>query len=129
VGSEGKESGFTLIELLVAFTIATILLAVLLRGFSDGFGGSARSLVRNEAAIIAESALDTMGVAVPLVDGEQQDRQEGRFRVLTSVRRYDEVPVSNQLYVPYELTVTVSWLEGRRKQSLALRTLRIWAVP
>jgi len=124
--------GFTLIEVLVAFTIAAVLLLPLLRGFASGITSAERTDAFAEATVIAESALETIGPSIPLVDGSSQERQEGRYRVSTSVHLYqgDGAP-TNPLMValPYEVVVAVNWQEAARARSVTLRSLRIGAPP
>jgi general secretion pathway protein I len=124
--------GFTLIEVLVAFTIAALLLLPLLRSFSTGIASATRTDGFTEATLIAESTLESIGPAVPLVDGGSSEQQEGAYRVSTSVHRYqgDAAPARDLLLaIPYEIVVTVSWPEAARMRSIALRTLRIGPPP
>jgi general secretion pathway protein I len=121
---DATEGGFTLIEILVAFTIATLLLVVLLHSFSNGIVSSTRSETYNEALIIAESTLDSMGTQSPLKVGETTEHA-GRFDVRAAVQRAPEAAGEGQYVGPYELTVEVSWHDGARRQSIRLRTLRL----
>jgi general secretion pathway protein I len=125
---ERRESGFTLVELLVAFTIATILLAAMLRVFAGGVRSSARTQDYGTALAIAESTLDSLGATAPLNDGDVGDRQDGRYHIATAVSRYG-TPAGGQYLGPYELVVTVSWPEGARRQAITLRTLRLAPLP
>lgn len=86
---------------------------------------SKRTEAYGEALIIADSALEAFGSGRPLVEGDSGDRVDGRFRVATSVHRYGSAEAEGQYLVPYEVLVTVSWLEGPRRQSVALRSLRL----
>jgi type II secretory pathway pseudopilin PulG len=113
---------------LVAFTIATILLAALLRGFSGGVSSSKRTQTYAEALIIAESTIEAFQTGGALAGGDDE-RDDGRFRVTTSIRRYGTASAEGQYLVPYEMLVTVSWLEGPRRQSIALRSLRLAPQP
>jgi general secretion pathway protein I len=121
-------SGFTLIEVLVAFTIAAMLLLPLLRSFSTGVASAAKVDAFTEATLIAESTIEMIGPGVALTDGADLDQPEGQYRVLASVRRYQSEFVFDRPapgVVPYEVAVTVSWPEGGRTRSVALRTLRL----
>jgi hypothetical protein len=113
--------------MLVAFTVATLLLAVLLPGIGSGVAGSRRVATAAEATIFAESVLDAMGVAAPLRDGAESDRRYGPYRVRAAVRRYHEGAARDDggYVVPYELTATVLWQEGRQERSLSLHTVRL----
>jgi hypothetical protein len=113
--------------MLVAFTLATLLLAVLLRGVGQGVAGSRRVATAADATILAESTLDAMGVVAPLRDGDAADRSVGPFRVRVSVARYHDSANGGEdgYVVPYELTATVLWQEGRLERSMSLRTVRL----
>lgn len=127
-----SEAGFTLIEVLVAFTIAAVLLLPLLQSFSAGVASASRTDAFTAATLVAESAIETVGPDAELVDGGGFDRQEGRYHIGASVRRYsgnDISPQSLLIAVPYEVVVTVSWQEAARMRSIALRTLRLGPPP
>jgi hypothetical protein len=111
---------------LVALTLATVLLAVLLRGLGLGMTGSRRAERYVEATILAESTLDAMGAVAPLADGAVTDQRSGPFRVRAAVARYHGGASSEGGYVvPYELSVTVAWPEGRGERSTTLHTVRL----
>jgi len=123
-----KQRGFTLIETLVAFTVATLLLSVLLASFAGGVAGSHHDELRTEAIQLAQSTMEAMGAVDVLKDDTRLDRVEGRFHIAVSTERYaaPEAPGTQGIYVaPYDVTVRVSWPEGGRQQSVSLRTLRL----
>lgn len=119
--------GFTLIEVLVAFAIAAILLTVVLRTLTAGLTESDRSAAYTRATILAESALDAMGVVAPLRDGESADLTDGRFHIHAVTERYHDAATdaAGQYLVLYRLSVTVSWGEGRWPRAISLSTLRL----
>jgi hypothetical protein len=111
---------------LVALTLATVLLAVLLRGIGLGMTGSRRAERYIEATILAESTLDAMGAGAPLRDGAETEQRSGAFRVHATVQRYHGGASSEGGYVvPYELSVTVAWPEGGLERSTTLHTVRL----
>ena len=124
--------GFTLIEVLIAFTIAVLLLLPLLRSFSSGVASATRTDGFTEATLIAESTLESIGPATPLVDGASTEQEEGGYQISTAVNRYhgDGAPEQDLLIaIPYEVVVTVRWPEAARTRSIALRTLRLGPPP
>jgi general secretion pathway protein I len=126
------EDGFTLIEVLIAFTIAALLLTVLLRSFSLGVSSSGRVAAYTEATLLAEATMDEFGIDIPLHDGASIDRPQGRFRVSAEAHLYadENMPdLSGTPLTPYELTVRVSWQEGAQQRSVDLRTLRLISTP
>jgi general secretion pathway protein I len=123
-----EQGGFTLIETLVAFTIATLLLSVLLAAFAGGINASRDAATRAEATELAVSTLEAMGSVDSVRDGARFDRAEGRFHIAVSVQRYggEGAPQSQGLYVvPYDISVRISWPDGGRQQSMVLRTLQL----
>ena len=122
-----REHGFTLIELLVAFTVASLMLAVIYEIFSNGVRAAAVGRHTAEALLVAQSALDTVtGVAV--APGETTDTV-GAFERTTDVRmRPDLLPRSAQISVmPYEIVVRVAWRDGVQARDVSLSTL--WLGP
>lgn len=65
------EAGFTLIEVLVAFAVLAIVLVPLLQVFGGGLGSTQTARAYTQAALLARSKLDEMGVEAPLVEGEE----------------------------------------------------------
>lgn len=122
------QRGFTLIETLVAFTIATLLLSVLLAAFAGGVTGSRDAAIRSAAMQLAQSTLEAMGAVDTIKDGARFDRAQGRYHVTVTIQRYaeDGAPSTEGTYVAlYDVVAEVSWLDGGRRQSVSLRTLRL----
>jgi prepilin-type N-terminal cleavage/methylation domain-containing protein len=125
-------SGFTLIEVLVAFTIAVVLLLPLMRGFSTGLLSAGRTDAVTEATLIAQSTLEGIGSGDALGASADVERQEGPYHVSGTVQRYHGAGVttgSALAIVPYEVAVTVTWQQGARTRSVALRSLRLGSTP
>jgi general secretion pathway protein I len=123
-----RSDGFTLIEVLVAFTIAAVLLVAVLRILTLGLDGGKRAEAFTKATIIAESTLDAIGVVTPLKPGEAAELRDGPFRILASVDRFHEPGEATdgaRYLVFYRVSATVSWLEGRRRRTVSLSTLRL----
>lgn len=120
--------GFTLIEVLVAFAILVVLMLPLSRSFSLGMLSAERTDSMTGATLLAQSALETLGHAVPLVDDTDVERQDGRYLVSATVRRYRGPGWSlaeSSRTVPYNLAVMVRWQEGARTRSLTLHTIEL----
>ena len=126
-----RAEGFTLVEVLVAFTIAALLLVAVLRLLSLGLDGSERAEAYTRATLLAESTLDALGVATPLVEGDAAELSDGPFRIHASVERYGGAGAPGgaaqyaQYVVLYRVSATVSWRDGRRERSVSLTTLRL----
>jgi general secretion pathway protein I len=116
---------------LVAFAIAAFLLVAVLRALTTGLDASKRSETYTRAVILAESMLDTMGLATPLTDGDEADLRDGPFRIRATVQRYENAAAPSgvgQYLVLYQLSATVSWREGPREEAVSLQTLRLGRV-
>jgi prepilin-type N-terminal cleavage/methylation domain-containing protein len=119
-------AGFTLIEMLVAITLMALLLLPLMRSFSSGLLARSRSDRLTEATIIAEAELETVAANPAFSSEPSSDRNEGRYTIQTTIAPYQMTILEDGLPVrPYEIRVTVSWPQGARAQSVALRTLRL----
>jgi prepilin-type N-terminal cleavage/methylation domain-containing protein len=121
-------AGFTLIEVLVAFAIAAMLLVVLLQLFATGLRGSGRATREIEATLLAESSLEQFGRTEPLLDGMSQRSRVGRYSVQIGAQRRDDLVTPGSLSVliaPYDIDVSVSWLEGQRRRVVTLQTIRL----
>jgi len=126
-----RAAGFTLIEVLVAFAIAAVLLVPLIRIFSGGIGGLARSERAATASIWAETVLAARDGETPLSEGVEGGDLPGGYRWQRTVALYREGGFAQEgrPLVPYEVTVTLSWREGVRVRSVTLETLRLARPP
>jgi general secretion pathway protein I len=82
-----RDSGFTLLEVLIAFAIASIALALLYRGATDGLLGSRLALRTDEAVARARSRLAVLCDGAPLTPGEQSGDDGGGFTWRTQINR------------------------------------------
>jgi general secretion pathway protein I len=122
------ERGFTLIETLVAFSVAVLVLSVLLPALTFGLVGGKRAANVTDATILAESVLDTVGVATALADGDVAELDSGPYHVRTTTQRYVDPAApsgAGQYVVLYALTATVGWREGGQNRTVSLATLRL----
>jgi hypothetical protein len=113
---------------LVAFAVAALLLVAVLRIISLSLDGGDRSEAYIRATLLAESTLDTMGVAAPLRDGDTADLADGPFRLHAVVERYQEPgapPAEQQYVVLYRVSATVTWRENGHEGTLTLATLKL----
>jgi general secretion pathway protein I len=122
----GARDGFTLIEVLVALTILSLTLAIIFSVFSKAMRGRRVAEEYEQATLLAESKLSSIGVTEPI----QQGRTIGRFNPLywwsTQVTPYQEAGKSQDWPGrPMTVTVTVSWGQGQDSKSVSLTTLRL----
>lgn len=118
-------NGFTLVEMLVALAVATLAVTLFMSVLGDGLLGSTRVQRYSDATILAESALESMGVVAPLRDGDSASVRKDPFLIETASRIYGEGGIGAAYQVPYVVTATVSWNDGRGLRSLSLSTLRL----
>jgi general secretion pathway protein I len=121
------DDGFTLLEILVAFTVAALLLSAGMRALSADIGGIAQSRAQTEAVLLASSALEEVGVTIPLREGEQTESVGGGFvRRLTIAAASIEIKGEGPPQaIPYEVDSTVAWSSGGHERSVSLRTIRL----
>jgi general secretion pathway protein I len=125
-------AGFTLIEVLVAFTIATMALVALYRVSSTGLSTGFTAERYSRALLIAESALDTIGIGEPLTPGTSTQRVDVIYdQNITVHARPDLVRpgTGGPAPYPYEVSVSIGWHEGRRDRSIALSMIRLGSPP
>jgi general secretion pathway protein I len=117
--------GFTLIEVLIAFAILAVAMTALFQVFSNGLRTIGVAERYTMATMLARSVIDDVGVEIPLVPGERRGEIGDGFSWSVRIARSTAVkPLvdAEELGIPYDVSVTVSWDGGR---SLTLTTLRI----
>ena len=124
----GTRDGFTLIEVLVALTILSLTLAIIFSVFSKGLRGRRTAEEYEQATLLAESKLSSIGVVEPIREGRTIGRFNVRYWWATQVTPYQEAGRNKSqdlLSQPMTVTVTVSWGQGQDSKSVSLTTLRL----
>ena len=120
--------GFTLIEVLVALTILSLSLAIIFSIFSVGLRGRRAAEEYEQATLLAESKLNSVGIDEPIRDGDTVGRFNDRFWWKTVVTPYHEEgrdEAKDLLRRPLRVTVIVSWGDAGDEKSVTLTTLRL----
>lgn len=81
-------SGFSLLEVLVAFVILAMALGVLMQIFSGGLRNANRSSEYQQAVLLAQSKLDSVGIELPLEPGSLEGVFDDTYRWQVSIRPY-----------------------------------------
>ena len=125
-----RQRGFTLIELVIAFVVFAFALGALREINASSLRAARRSAAMTEAALLAKSKLDELGVGVALEEGGESGRFEGTdYAWQLEVRKEDPPPTDTGLIeeVPvdlFRLELTVSWREGPAERNAKFATLR-----
>ena len=79
-GMRSRSGGFTLLELLLAFMVFALSFAVVLEILSGSMRNTVRARHFTEAALLAQSVMDQVGVVIPLETGQQLSGEDGEYR-------------------------------------------------
>ncbi len=134
VHSMRAQAGFTLVEVMAAFAIFAVLFGIMLQILSTSISNTRRSGDFTQAALLAQSQLDMIGIeALPEPGRYGGDFGDGgpdeRYRWEMDIEpyfiqddrgvNYDELPIDL-----YRVSMTVFWGEGRAERSATFETLR-----
>lgn len=128
-------SGFSLLEVLVAFVILAMALGVLMQIFSGGLRNANRSSEYQQAVLLAQSKLDSVGIELPLEPGSLEGVFDDTYRWQVNIRHYaadqedsDEASVRPRALHPLVLLtvdVRVFWGHLGLQRVFKLTTLRL----
>ena len=131
-GERHHARGYTLIEVIVAFALLALALTLLLGTLSGAVRQVRWSGDAGRAALHAQSLIDQAGLDGPLRAGSQQGQfEDGRYRWTLDVAPWDDPgqppqalrdPAAPRLM---ELRLAVEWADGRPRERLQMRTLRL----
>ncbi|WP_040844572.1 type IV pilus modification PilV family protein [Thiorhodococcus drewsii] len=121
------QRGFSLLEVLVAFAILAISLGVLMQIFSRSTLTAVTTSQYSQAASLAESLLQDVGIDIPLTEGATSDRSEDGFDWEVTIVRveFNEDAFLDPPATPYRVNATVLWNDAGRARHLTLSTLRL----
>jgi general secretion pathway protein I len=126
----GPSRGFTLIEVLVALVVLSLALAVIFSGVSEALRSRRAALHYQQAMLLAESKLASIGLETPLQEGEFSGDFSDQFHWRALVTPYHEEGREEPDQAPVRalvVTVTVLWGPAGDERSVSLSTLRLAA--
>ncbi|MDX1568904.1 MAG: prepilin-type N-terminal cleavage/methylation domain-containing protein [Xanthomonadales bacterium] len=129
------QRGFTLLEILAAFVIFALVFATTLQVLSGSLRNTRQSAEYTEAALRAQSVMDSVGVEPLLEVGTYEGELENGYRWEMEISQYDiqSEPTpdgrtyANLFEVPidlYEVQLTLTWGDPDRPRGAVFRTLR-----
>jgi general secretion pathway protein I len=137
-----RARGFTLLEVLLAFVILAVAMGLLMSMLSRGLGQVRRAQDESEAAMYAQSLLDSVGILDTLKEGQTDgDWASGRYHYQLLVREVED-PTPKPLAVPgapppaaiappqlFRLDLSVAWGAEESRRELHFSTLRARTAP
>lgn len=129
---KSQQGGFTLLEVLLAFLVFALSFAVTLEILSGAIRNTARARESTEAALIAQSLMDQVGLDLPLETGAGYTGEEGNYRWEVDIFPFEgDAESSRNLELKditgielLEVECVVSWGEGGRERSQTFSTVR-----
>jgi len=122
--------GFTLIEVLVAFSILSITLAAVFALLSSGTRNTRISDEYSQAAVLAESKLDELGITEPLRTGLSKGRFDSTYQWELRVaerQRENPDPHADYAWDILNVTLRVWWESMGEERNITLSTIRLMA--
>lgn len=128
-----RQRGFTLIEVMAAFAIFAVLFGVLLQILSTSISNTRRSGDFTQAALLAQSQLDMVGIESLPRPGQSSGRYNDEYTWELVIEpyqiadaggdnrgvAYEDLPIDL-----YYVGLTVYWGQGRYERSALFETLR-----
>ncbi|HQX25490.1 MAG TPA: type II secretion system protein [Pseudomonadota bacterium] len=124
-----RARGFTLIELVTSFVVFALAFGVLMEIATSSMRAARRSAAYTQAALLAQSQLDAVGIGAPLVDGRDNGRYNEDYDWELDIRKSEPPPASDGTLETgivdlYRIELVVRWRDGPREQSASFVTLR-----
>lgn len=127
--AHNRQRGFTMIEILAAFSVFVLAFAMALQILSGSIQNTRRSAEYTQAALWAQSIMETVGLERPIEDTLEQDRFNDDYHYNLSIEPYvleeddgllrEAVPVDL-----YRVELVVGWGEQSRPREARFVTLR-----
>lgn len=121
-----RQAGFTLLEMIGAIAILAISFAVLLQALGTSVNLTQKAGRRTEAALVAQSVLDSAFVLSAPESGMRQGRSKDGFDWQLQTRLWPGAAASQTSDLRlYQLQLTVNWGPRGRRRHAHFSTLRV----
>jgi general secretion pathway protein I len=129
VKRRSQQQGFTLLEVLVAFVVFVLVFSAVLEAMGMAMRNTRRSAEVSEAALWAQSKLDSIGSVEELDEGSDSGRFSDRYDWQLEVKKYeiardDGLSADSFPVELYRVDLTVSWGDRNRRNEQHFTTLR-----
>jgi general secretion pathway protein I len=142
-----RSRGFTLMELIAAFVIFALGFGILLQILGSALHTTRQSAEYTQAALWAQSLLDSQGIGEPLKEGGRSGQFDDQFSYVLNVSKYQPIPVTSNnnllqasqvgagaVVTPgqmelYQLELVVSWGNEYLMHHARFVTLRVMGPP
>jgi general secretion pathway protein I len=130
--SRSTDRGFTLLEVLLAFVVFAVSFAVVLQILSGSMRSTVRAREYSEAALMAQSIMDMVGMEIPLEPANLAGGEPDNYRWSLVIQPYESVGVDDRtLEVAgvmgtsvYWIGLDLEWGAGRLQRSVQFSTIR-----
>ena len=127
-----RQHGFSLIELVAAFVVFALGFAVLMGILSASIRNTRLAAEYTQAALWAQSQLDTVGIGEKLEAGRKSGRFDDQYRWELDIQKYEPPPDANAAPKPegfqnielFRVDLEVFWGERRNPRSAHFVSLR-----
>ena len=124
-----SQKGFTMIEILAAFSVFVLAFSMALQILSASINNTRRSSEYTQAALWAQSIMETVGMERPVEDSLEQDRFDDEYSYSLSIEPYELAGDDRLLReaVPidlYRVELVVTWGDPQRERQARFVTLR-----
>ena len=124
--------GFTLLEVLLAFVVFALSFTAVLEILTGSMRNTVRAREYTEAALIAQSVMDQLGLDIPVEQGANYSGESGDYQWEINIGMYEDVEENTQSVELGELTgiellqidLVISWGEPPRDKSNEFSTVR-----
>ncbi len=129
-------SGFTLLEVLLAFVVFALSFTLVMEILSGSISNTVRAREYTEAALVAQSVMDQLGLDFPVEQGANYSGESGDYQWELSIGLYED-EAENSLSIELgELTgiellqidLVISWGEPPRDKANYFSTVRAMMV-